>query len=100
MQKLIFVDSSGGVLEGISTMDTTTAAAAQFEQSNQRTVRAKSFVIGKKVENQTGINLIDLDNMSNAQESKLNSFILSIHYLNHLIKQCLAHSDTFYVNVY
>lgn len=39
-------------------------------QSDERTVRAKSFVIGKKVENQTGISLIDLESMTIPQDSK------------------------------
>jgi len=42
-----------------------------MQKAEERTVRAKSFVIGKKVENQTGINLIDLENMTLPEESNL-----------------------------
>lgn len=45
-------------MEIASTMET-----ANEDMLQQRTVKTKSFVIGKKVENSTGINLLDLDNI-------------------------------------
>lgn len=50
-----------------ATTDTRVEGEVNFDF--QRTVRAQSIVIGKKVQNSTGINLLDID--SNAtQDSK------------------------------
>lgn len=53
-----------------TTLDSTSAYKNNIQCEDRTTVRAKSFVIGKKVENQTGISLIDLESMTLPQDSK------------------------------
>eukprot|EP00347_Sterkiella_histriomuscorum_P003387 403364494 len=62
--------SSASFNDAQSTLENTIAARDYNETQNQRRVQTKSFVIGKKVENQTGINLIDLENVTLPQEKQ------------------------------